>query len=341
MLGLTSAVSGAEHGVILQYHHIDAATPAATSTRPGQFVAQLDYLTDQEFRVLPLDRLLAALQSGQPLPGHSAAITFDDAYRSVYTRAWPELHARGWPFTVFVSTDGVDRGLPGLLSWDQMREMRDGGVSFGNHSRSHDHLIRRHSGESEADWRQRVSADLTHAQNRLDAELGPTPRLFAYPYGEYDDTLAELVQELGYAGLGQHSGPVGRHSDPSRLPRFPLGGVHASLDGFADKMHSLPLPVLTAAPSDPLLPLGLDRPQLRLDLGSGEYDPASLACYVSGQGRGNLQRKGTKVSVQAEKPLPVGRSRYNCTARHRSENRFFWYSHPWIRRRPDGSWWVE
>jgi hypothetical protein len=42
--------------------------------------------------------------------------------------------------------------------------------------------------------------------------------------------------------------------------------------------------------------------------------------------------------IQAERPLAVGRSRYNCTARARAGNRYYWYSHLWIRRHPDGGW---
>jgi hypothetical protein len=45
--------------------------------------------------------------------------------------------------------------------------------------------------------------------------------------------------------------------------------------------------------------------------------------------------KEPTIRVSSPDPLPAGRSKYTCTARHRSENRYFWYSHLWIKGRSD------
>ena len=44
------------------------------------------------------------------------------------------------------------------------------------------------------------------------------------------------------------------------------------------------------------------------------------------------------AQIQAAKPLPVGRSRYNCTRASRWPGRYYWYSYAWIRRDTDGNW---
>jgi len=93
--------------------------------------------------------------------------------------------------------------------------------------------------------------------------------------------------------------------------------------------------VIAAEPEDMELPDGMDMPVLRLKLSPEEYRPDSIACFASGQGRIKARwtdRKNLEMEVVADKPLPQGRSRYNCTALHKSENRYYWYSHPWIRR---------
>jgi peptidoglycan/xylan/chitin deacetylase (PgdA/CDA1 family) len=272
------------------------------------------------------------------------AITFDDAYRSVYDEAWPRLRARDWPFTVFVATDPVDAGLPAMLGWEQMREMAAGGASFASHSRSHDHLVRRRPGEDAQQWRVRVRADLLHAQARLEAELGSAPRLFAYPYGEYDAGLRALVGGLGFTAFGQHSGPASGYADPRALPRFPMALDYAALDELREKLRARPLPVLHVDPDDPLLQPADTRPTLVVTLQPGGYDPDTLGCYVSGQGRVPprwLDAARTRFNVQAARPLAPGRSRYNCTAQASEGSGWLWFSQPWILRHPDGSWYRE
>jgi poly-beta-1,6-N-acetyl-D-glucosamine N-deacetylase len=271
--------------VILQYHHVDAATPASTSITPEMFELHLSYLEQRGFRVLSLAEIVDALRAGEALPELSVALTFDDAYRSVGEQAWPRLRERGWPFTVFVTTGGVDQGLGSYLSWDQMRAMAAEGVDFAAHSHSHDALIHRRPGESEEQWRERVRRDIQLSCVRLEEEgVSERCRFFAYPYGEYDAGLRRIVAELELIGFGQHSGPVGPLSDWLALPRFPASGPYADLGSLATKLYSLPLPVLDVDPLDPVLPADSPRPVLRLGLAPGGYRVGGLAAYADGQG---------------------------------------------------------
>jgi len=334
----------AQHAVILQYHHFGSDTPASTSVTLEQFDAHLEYLADNGYRVWPLQQVLERLRSGASLPDRVVAITVDDAFISVYREAYPRLLARNWPFTVFVATRPVDEQLSALMSWEQMREMAAHGVTFANHSLEHAHLIRRRADEDDAAWQARVSSDILQAQQRLEEELGEVPRWFAYPYGEYDASLRALLGTLGFTGFGQQSGPAGHGSDFLALPRFAISVAYASLADFSARVNSRPLPVAEVTPLDPLLPVEQSRPVMRVRLQPGAYDAAALACYVSGQGRVEpvwLEREALQFEVRAAAPLPAGRSRYNCTAPSSRGNGYFWYSHLWIRRLPDGSWYTE
>ena len=324
------------HAVVFMYHRFGEADYPATNITLAQFEAQLEYLEAEDFRVWPLARIVRALQAGAHMPDRVVAITVDDAYRSVYEEAFPRLRRRGWPFTVFVSTAAVDQGLPDYMSWEQMREMQRGGAAFANHSHSHDPLWQRRPREGRPAWRRRVTQDIEQARSRLRQELGEgvnrDPALFAYPYGEFDAALAGLVRQLGYIGLGQHSGAIGTGSDMSTLPRYPMAEAFADMEAFARKAHSLPLPVSRVSPDDPVVS-GQNPPVLELTLQAGAYVAGRLACYASQQGRIEVRRlesEAVRLRVQALRPLPAGRARYNCTAPHAAGGRWYWYSHPWI-----------
>lgn len=328
------------HAVILMYHRFGEARYPSTSVRIAQFEAQLDHLAKAGYQVWPLGQIVQALAGGEAIPDRVVAITVDDAYASVYAEAYPRLKARGWPFTVFVATDPVDQGEPALMTWAQMRKMAGHGATFANHSATHDHLVRA-PGEDKAAWEARVRADLARADGRLQAEglaVGG-PRLFAYPYGEYDAELAALVRSLGYVPFGQQSGAVGPLSDPAALPRFPVAEAYGAVDDFAVKAASLPLPVRVADPASPLV-TGANPPRLVLDIAPGDAALDGLACFASGQGPIPVvwvDRAAGRVAVQAPKVLAPGRSRYNCSAPSRAfAGRYYWYSHPWLVR-PGGA----
>lgn len=323
----------ADHAVILQYHHFGDDTPPSTSITMNQFKRHLAYLAENKYSVWPLDKILSHLKGQKPLPDNCVAITIDDAYVSVYEKAYPLLKEYGYPFTVFVPTEGVDGGIKSYLTWKQMREMQRYEAVFASHSHSHDYLIRRQPGESEAAWKERVTTDIRQSLKLLKEKLGSDSKLFAYPYGEYTTVLKEIIRGLGLTGVGQQSGAIRSGSDFAVLPRFPMAAHYAEQEQFITKIRSLPLPVISATPDDPVLTHDTPIPVMQLHLAPGDYIPDSLSCFIGGLKAGVywLDKNNLIVEVRADKPLPAGRSRYNCTARHTKNDRYFWYSHLWIR----------
>lgn len=317
--------------VVFVYHRFAEGQHPATNVRLEQFESHLDYLERHNFTVWPLERIVTYHREGRAIPDRTVAITVDDAYLSVYTHAYPRLKARGWPFTVFVATQPVDRRLADFMSWEQMREMSGKGASFANHGVTHEHLVQRLADEGEAAWRARMRWELDHAQQRLRAELGVESRLFAYPYGEHDEALAALVSDAGYVAFGQQSGPIGRHADARALPRYPMAEAYAPLEQFAGKANSLALPVLRALPWNPVVTHD-NPPRMELHLAERLPRAAQVACYVTGQGQALtewLDDQLQRLVVKAREVLPKGRSRYNCTIPG-PNGRYYWYSHGWL-----------
>lgn len=327
---------------ILVYHHVSEDTPSSTSVSPSSFEAHLDYLEEQRFDVVSLPQLVAALSNGGPLPRRAVAITFDDAYASVYTEALPRLEARRWPFTVFVATDYVDRSYGAYLTWDQLRDIERRGGRIGNHTAAHRHLVRREPGESDAAWHRRVVEDITRAQSRLARELSQPLKMLAWPYGEFDRDLEAVAAELGFVAFGQQSGPAGVDSGLQRLPRFPVAEAYAGLDSLAEKLRSRALPLRVLAPEDRVLEPGAGPPSLTIRLPSGPYRRRQLRCYVPGQESAEIEWHDDVARIRAREPLKSGRSKFNCTAPSIAEpGVYYWYSHLWIQPQADGSWYRE
>lgn len=332
-----TTVEGADHAVVLLYHHVDDDTPASTSVTPETFERHLDYLWNGNFFVLPLEEILDALSAGEPLPDNTVAITFDDSYVSVYRTAWPLLVERHWPFTVFVSTDYIDKSFDAYMSWEQLRELEDGGGTIGNHGRSHAHPLQRLQGESRTSWIARFRDDAVVAANRIETETGVETRVYAYPYGEFNGDAEAVIADLGWYGVGQQSGAIGSATPLTSAPRFPISTGYADADAFALRVHARPLPVRVLEPRERILEPGSPAPRLLLMLEGGPYPPAAIGCFTSDGERIEVTWQDEKrFLVQAPLPLPVGRSKYTCTAPYPGKSGVFgWYSHLWITQAGD------
>lgn len=327
--------------VILLYHHVSDDTPRSTSVSPQRFREHLAHLEENAFNVWPLPRLLDGLAGAEPIPPRTLAITFDDAYASVYDTAWPLLRARGWPFTVFVSTQYIDDRLASYMSWDQLREIEADGATLANHSRSHPSMAHPRPDESRREWLARIRAEIVDAQARLDAETRAPARLFAWPYGEYSPPVQALLEELGFIGLAQRSGAVGPASDFTALPRFPMAFGFDDLEQFALKVRTRPLPVLAVEPASGVLAADQSDAEIRFTLDEqAAIRIDAMNCFSRGRPI-DIERVGDsppRFRVSNVQPIGVGRTTFNCTAPASDANVWYWASFLWMRPRPDGSW---
>lgn len=310
--------------VVLQYHHVSEQTPASTSTTPELFQAHLERIGNLGLEVVSLETGTRAALAGELDDREQVAITFDDAYASVWTTAAPMLEEAGFPYTIFVNTDAV--GSDGYMSWQQLEQASEQeGLSIANHSHDHGHLARRPDESVEA-WQQRTTDSIDQAHSILEERLGETAPLFAYPYGEYDAALEQMMDDRGWLAYGQQSGAIGGSSDTSRLPRFPMATAFGQLGSLDDKLRSRALPVDASALPDGIM--DKNPPVLTMTL-PGDLKPEALNCFASGQGQIPLQTEQQTVTVEAPDPFSSRRFRYNCTY-PTGDGRFYWFSQQWI-----------
>ncbi|MCU7553539.1 polysaccharide deacetylase family protein [Alteromonas sp. ASW11-19] len=315
------------NAVVLLYHHVATDTPASTSVSPDTFKAHMAYL-DSHHTVLPLATVIERIQNGETLPDKTVVITFDDGYENILTNAHPILQEYDFPYTIFINPGEIGSNAS-QLSWQQVKAMHSDGVSFANHTMDHLHMLERNAGESQTDWLARLRDNVEQAEQAIEAQTGTSLKYLAYPFGEYNDALADMLQAQGYIAFGQHSGGISSHSDMQTLPRFPAAGPYAKLSSLKTKLASLAMPVSDSNLTDPEISGGELAEPLQFSVNSTDVSMSQLACFFQGETL-NPTVENTTVTVTVG-DLPVGRSRVNCTAPSKaSAGRYYWYSQPFF-----------
>lgn len=182
------------------------------------------------YEVVSLADQIRNCRAGRP-KGGTLSITFDDGYRDNYEVAAPILRELGLTATFFVTTGFIqsevvpwwDKDLPrqpGWMSWDQVRELADGGFDIGCHTVTHLDM-----GKCPAD---QIRAELRESRGELERRLGRPITLFAYPYGareNINDMSRALVREEGFECCVSCCGGVNeRATDPYSLNRLGISG---------------------------------------------------------------------------------------------------------------------
>lgn len=309
------------HASVLMFHRFGENTVPSTNIRLEQFDAMLAALKSGGYHVLPLPEIVAALKANKPLPDRAVALTADDGYISSFTEGWPRMKKAGVPFTLFIATGPIDQHLRGYLTWDQIRQMKKEGVTIGAHSNDHPSLP--------ALTPDAMKADLETSMQRFEQELGERPKLFAWPFGEWDTKSMKVVRGMGYdAAFGQQSGVAHAKHDMFWLPRFPMNEHFGSVDRMLMAVNALPLPVSDITPEDVLVRVGQpgNPPALRFTVMPGLERMKDLLCYTSEGTRTTLTALGdNRYEARPVAPFSPPRDRISCTLPTAEKGRFRWF----------------
>ncbi|MBE9552022.1 MAG: polysaccharide deacetylase family protein [Proteobacteria bacterium] len=296
----------AETAVVLVYQRFGEDNNRSNSVKLAEFDAHIAELTNGKYNVMALPDILAAVEKGEKLANRTVAITIDDTFRSVYEEAWPRLKKAGLPFTLFVTTDPSDLGSPAYLTWDEIRELRDAGVTIGAHTASH-MLVSQSTTED-------LRADIERSLAGFQRELGGQPTIFSWPRGEMSTAASEMLSQLGFkAAFGYHSGVISSLADNMQLPRFPMVGSYAKKKDFIMRVNTLALPLTDVTPADPMVNGGTPTKfAFTIDLAAGRI--RGFNCFHSSQGQLDLKEIGERrYEAALNGSHLMGSWRINCT----------------------------
>lgn len=326
--------------VILQYHHVSEETPSSTSISPLQFEAHMQYLADNNYRVVPLSDIMNSVKKQQPIPKKTIAITFDDAYLNILTQAKPILDKFDFPFTIFINPAIVSRGLDDYLSWQQLKQMSDDGVIIANHGYEHDSLARIPEDMNKTQWLKKHAELLLLAEKIIEEKTGQSWRYFSYPYGEFSPTIEQWLADHDFIAFSQQSGAVGLATSLTAVPRFPASEPYDQLDSLRDKLQSLPFTMIKETNDTQTVFNANTIKSVTFNIVVDDFHQSSLSCYVSGIGKQTVEwLSDDRFTINFTEDLPVGRVRCNCTAQSISQpGSFYWYSKPWFILKESGEW---
>ncbi len=310
--------SKAEEFVMFVYHRFGDPRHITTNISLEDFRRQMEYLKSAGFEVVTLSE---AMKTSLPDGKKRAVISVDDSYKSFLTGAMPVLNEYDFPATLFVNTETV--GGDDFLTWGQLDSLREAGIEIGNHSHSHSYFLDMPQEVYLENFRQ----DVTKAQRLFREHLGMEPEVFAYPYGEYDEPMKEVIRNLGFiAGTAQNSGVVLKGLDNFALPRFPVSDAYAELESFKDKANARSFHVLFEYPESPVIGSG-EEPVWKF-VAEEELQRGRMQCFVQG-GFCRMDSSGDTLIVQTEDPLQNRRTLYTITMPDDDGN-WFWRSYLWI-----------
>jgi peptidoglycan/xylan/chitin deacetylase (PgdA/CDA1 family) len=299
--------------LIFCYHRlVDKIRYPGTEITPAAFEAEMKQLKDAGITVISMQDLLAWKRGEKNIPPRCAVITFDDGWKSQYEVAWPIMKKFGYPFTMFIYTEGVRGGSLGggeAITWEQLADMRDNGVDIEAHSATHQDLREGHNIMLAASGGKRTRTKLTGPQYEqwvqnevvgskqlLEQRLGIKVNCFAVPFGNYNDHVKELARNSGYEAMftvyGQpitFTSPLdalGRYAIEANKPKVfedAVKMIGASTSGGAP-VAEVGAKDLSAQPADgetvrnalPLIKANLS--------GIGQIEPGSVQMRLSGLG---------------------------------------------------------
>ncbi len=228
------AISGVP---VFMYHDVcKDSTPEERYTLPlFTFRQHLAYLREQGITVADLCSL-ASCETAR-----SVVLTFDDGLQSHYENVYPALLECGLRATFFATTSLID--TPGFLSWKQVREMSDAGMSFGSHGNYHINYCDLSASETQCQFRcSRVA---------LEDALGKPVTSFSAPFGFTNRTVVGAATKAGFQQICS-SKPWLASPDDAVIPRLAIYR-NTGVTGFSALVGRSAFPLLTRITRDAFL----------------------------------------------------------------------------------------
>lgn len=263
---------------VLCYHDIRdnlresfTTQPEPTAIETQEFIRHLNWLQENDYHPVSLQQIVDARAGGARLPEKALLLTFDDGYKSVYTKVFPLLKLFNFPAVIAIVGDWIETPPGGQVSfgdnqlprdqfatWDEIRVMVASGlVEVASHSHDmHKGIPANPQGnliaaaisryyrpqnaadnaayESDAEYAARIKNDLQRSSELIERELHQRPRAMVWPYGRYNLAATQWATEVGM--------PITMNLEPGpNTPADSLARMRRGLVSFETRLADLTL----------------------------------------------------------------------------------------------------
>lgn len=219
--------------IVLMYHRITEGEAGNLYERSvADFEADLQYLADNNIRVIDFTELAEMVTEGVTPETDCAIITFDDGDHSWYSLARPLLIEYRMPATFFLWAEKI--GADSFLSWEEVTLMshyyNEYGIrpfTFGSHTLYHQYLYdRRYSFSTMEEYNAYLDEELGGSKILIDDNVAGSISALSLPYGNGagDPTIIAAAVRNGYSFIrtSEWNAVTPDQADLHRIPSLPI-----------------------------------------------------------------------------------------------------------------------
>lgn len=213
------------------------AAPSATAMLDpfaidtGTLTAIFSWLQTNNYHTITVRQIEESRHGGKPLPPRAVLLTFDDGFRSHYTKVLPLLERFRYPAVMGIVTTWIDTPpdtpirlsdkvqVPrdSFMSWDEVKQLGQSNlVELGCHTHnlhhgaianpqgnelpattSHLYLQDQKRYETDAEFHARVHDDLQTCVQQIREHTGIVARSMVWPYGAENQPVRQISTSLG------------------------------------------------------------------------------------------------------------------------------------------------
>jgi len=181
---------------VLMYHIVDDHNCSKISVGIRQFYEHIHYLNDSGYTTLSLREYIDIAVGKITARSKSVLITFDDGYIDALTNVAPEMQKLNFRATIFLITGHMGEinwwnrkacFLKSHLSWDEAKILQSFGWDIGSHTVEHHCLVKLND--------VLIEEEMALSKRMIEYSLNTQVDALAYPYGEFNDNVAEIARK--------------------------------------------------------------------------------------------------------------------------------------------------
>lgn len=242
---------------ILMYHGLlkDPKHQNRYVISPELFEKDLQYIQKKGYTPVFMKEVIAFVEGKGKLPEKPIVLSFDDGYFNNYYYAYPLLKKYNMKAVLSIvgkltddfSNTPDENPNYAHVTWDHVLEMHLSGYweiqnhSYNCHTYDDRNGVSQTSTETDREYKDFLTGDIMHLQDKIAYVTGVAPNTFTYPFGAFNDNTDDIIKSLGFqATLGCTEGvSTIKKGDPDCLYQLKrhLRPPDQSPEEFFDFLH--------------------------------------------------------------------------------------------------------